>query len=166
MHGAILALSFAVSSALAAVYQNTENIVGAGFYNSFNFEAIPDPTSGRVRVATALLISLRTHFILPRNYVDQATATSANLTFASGDKFVLRADDTTVLDPSGAGRNSVRLQSKNAYSTHVAVCVDLSSAETYAHFLLISDSISPICRRGVGKKTIPQLQLLLFGLLI
>ncbi|KAJ7710329.1 glycoside hydrolase family 16 protein [Mycena rosella] len=78
MHGAVLALSFGVSSALAAVYQNTENIVGAGFYNSFNFEAIPDPTTGRV------------------NYVDQATATSANLTFASGDKFVLRADDTTV----------------------------------------------------------------------
>ncbi|KAJ7668207.1 glycoside hydrolase family 16 protein [Mycena rosella] len=103
MHGAVLALFFGVSSALAAVYQNTENIVGAGFYNSFNFEAIPDPTAGRV------------------NYVDQATATSTNLTFASGDKFVLRADDTTVLDPSSAGRNSVRLQSKNAYSTHVAV---------------------------------------------
>ncbi|KAJ7692219.1 2 beta-glucan [Mycena rosella] len=103
MHGAVLALSFGVSSALAAVYQNTENIVGPGFYNSFNFEAIPDPTTGRV------------------NYVDQATATSANLTFASGDKFVLRADDTTVLDPSSAGRDSVRLQSKSAYSTHVAV---------------------------------------------
>ncbi|KAJ7612387.1 glycoside hydrolase family 16 protein, partial [Mycena polygramma] len=98
----ILALSFA-TSAFSAIYQMSENIVGAGFYNSFNFEAIPDPTAGRV------------------NYVDQATAVAANLTFNSNNTFVLRADHSTVLDPSGAGRNSVRLRSKNAYSTHVAV---------------------------------------------
>ncbi|KAJ7450860.1 laminarinase [Mycena latifolia] len=98
-----LALSFAVSSAHGATYQMAENIVGSGFYNSFNFEAIPDPTAGRV------------------NYVDQATAMNGNLTFASGNTFILRADDTTVLDPNGAGRNSVRLSSKNTYTTHVAV---------------------------------------------
>ncbi|KAJ7859104.1 glycoside hydrolase family 16 protein [Mycena leptocephala] len=106
MPGAIrapfLALSFA-SSVLGATYQMSENIVGAGFYNSFNFEAIADPTAGRV------------------NYVDQATAVSANLTYTSADAFVLRADHTTVLDPAGAGRNSVRLSSKNAYSTHAVV---------------------------------------------
>ncbi|KAJ7111756.1 glycoside hydrolase family 16 protein [Mycena epipterygia] len=99
----LFALSFAVSSVFGATYHMAENIVGAGFYNSFDFKAISDPTGGRV------------------NYVDQATATNANLTFASGNKFVLRADDTTVLDPNGAGRNSVRLSSKNTYSTHVAV---------------------------------------------
>ncbi|KAJ7683788.1 glycoside hydrolase family 16 protein [Mycena rosella] len=103
MHSAsFLALSFA-SSALGATYQMSENIVGAGFYNSFNFETAPDPTHGRV------------------NYVDQATATNTNLTFAAGNTFVLRADDKTVLDPNGAGRNSVRISSKNAYTTHVAV---------------------------------------------
>ncbi|KAJ7111332.1 glycoside hydrolase family 16 protein [Mycena epipterygia] len=100
IHVPTLALSLAASSVLGATYQMAENIVGTGFYNSFNFEAIADPTSGRV---------------------DQATAMSANLTFASSNKFVLRADDTTVLDPNGAGRKSVRLSSKNTYSTHVAV---------------------------------------------
>ncbi|KAJ6552274.1 2 beta-glucan [Mycena vulgaris] len=102
MHAPLLALSFA-ASALGATYQMSEHIVGEAFYNSFNFEAVPDPTSGRV------------------NYVDQATAMSANLTFASGNTFILRADDKTVLDPAGAGRMSVRLSSKSAYSTHVAV---------------------------------------------
>ncbi|KAJ6513760.1 laminarinase [Mycena vitilis] len=102
IHSSILALSFA-TSAFSATYQMSENIVGAGFYKSFNFEAIPDPTAGRV------------------NYVDQATAVAANLTFNSDDTFVLRADHTAILDPSGPGRNSVRLRSKNAYSTHVAV---------------------------------------------
>lgn len=33
----------------------------------------------------------------------------------------MRADDTTVLTPSGPGRNSVRIKSNAAYTTHVAV---------------------------------------------
>ncbi|KAJ7218231.1 glycoside hydrolase family 16 protein [Mycena haematopus] len=103
IHAPLLALSFAVSSVLCGTYQNAENIVGAGFYDSFNFEAIADPTHGRV------------------NYVDQATAQSANLTFNSADTFILRTDFEAVLDPAGSGRNSVRISSKNAYSTHVAV---------------------------------------------
>ncbi|KAJ7832884.1 glycoside hydrolase family 16 protein, partial [Mycena olivaceomarginata] len=98
-----LALSWALSSVLGATYHNAEHIVGAGFYDSFNFEAIADPTSGRV------------------NYVNEATARSANLTFNTDDTFILRADHTTVLDPAGAGRDSVRIASKNAYTTHVAV---------------------------------------------
>ncbi|KAJ7349959.1 endo-beta-glucanase [Mycena albidolilacea] len=97
------ALSLAVSSVLGATYHSAEHIVGAGFYDSFNFEAIPDPTHGRV------------------NYVDEATARSTNLTFSSDDTFILRADHTTVLNPAGAGRNSVRIASKKAYSTHVSV---------------------------------------------
>ena len=58
-----------------------------------------------------------------RNYVDQATALAQNLTYASGDTLILRADDTTVLSASDPGRNSVRLQSNNVYSNHVTVCV-------------------------------------------
>jgi hypothetical protein len=61
MPGAIrapfLALSFA-SSVLGATYQMSENIVGAGFYNSFNFEAIADPTAGRVSVSPIFIPSL------------------------------------------------------------------------------------------------------------
>ncbi|KAJ7097213.1 glycoside hydrolase family 16 protein [Mycena belliarum] len=95
-----------VTSALAGSYARTEHIAGAGFYNAFEFQAIPDPTNGRV------------------NYVDQATAQRTNLTFASAspDKFVLRADASTVLSDAGAlGRNSVRIRSRNTYATHVAV---------------------------------------------
>jgi hypothetical protein len=44
----LLAASSAVSSVLGAVYRRTEHIVGRDFYNAFNFEAIPDPTHGRV----------------------------------------------------------------------------------------------------------------------
>ncbi|KAJ7500642.1 glycoside hydrolase family 16 protein [Mycena galericulata] len=100
----LLTLSSALSPVLSATYSRTENIVGTGFYNSFNFEAIPDPTAGRV------------------NYVNEATAKSLNLTYASANTFILRADDTTVIsDSSSVGRNSVRIRSNNAYTTHAAV---------------------------------------------
>ena len=60
-------------------------------------------------------------FHIPRNYVNEATAQSLNLTYANGDTFILRTDYTTVLSASGPGRNSVRIQSNAQYSTHVAV---------------------------------------------
>ncbi|KAJ7464350.1 endo-beta-glucanase [Mycena latifolia] len=100
----LLVVSATLSSALGATYSRTENIVGTGFYNAFNFEAIPDPTHGRV------------------NYVDKATAQAQNLTFASANTFILRADAKTVIsDSSSVGRNSVRIRTNNAYTTHVAV---------------------------------------------
>lgn len=43
----ILTLSYA-ALALAATYSQTENISGSGFLNAFNYEAIADPTHGRV----------------------------------------------------------------------------------------------------------------------
>jgi hypothetical protein len=69
-----------------------------------------------------LLHELPSHltFLPRRNYVDQATALAKNLTFASADTLVLRADSTTVLNPSGAGRDSVRIRSVKTYTTHVA----------------------------------------------
>lgn len=96
-------LSLHIVSALAASYTLSDNFVGSGFLSGFEHEAIADPTNGRV------------------NYVDQATALSLNLTFTSDDTFIMRADSTTTLDPSGAGRNSVRIRSLNTYTTHVAV---------------------------------------------
>ena len=70
---------------------------------------------------------------LRRNYVDQATALAQNLTYASGDTLILRADDTTVLSASGPGRNSVRLMSNNVYSTHVTVYVSCAPAKLVAY---------------------------------
>ena len=60
---------------------------------------------------------------LSRNYVDEATAQSLNLTYATSNTFIIRADDTTVLSSGGPGRNSVRIRSNNQYTTHVAVYV-------------------------------------------
>ncbi|KJA15432.1 glycoside hydrolase family 16 protein [Hypholoma sublateritium FD-334 SS-4] len=85
------------------LYHLTEKVVGRDFYSHFNWEAIEDPTHGRV------------------NYVDQSTSIQQNLTQATFHSFILRADDTTVLDPAGPGRNSVRILSKRNYTTHVAV---------------------------------------------
>ncbi|RDB18969.1 putative glycosidase C21B10.07 [Hypsizygus marmoreus] len=99
---ALALLPFVVPS-LAARYPLSDNIVGTAFLNTFDFQAIADPTHGRV------------------NYVDQATAQSQNLTFASADSFVLRTDFKTRLNPGGPGRNSVRIRSKKVYTTHVAV---------------------------------------------
>lgn len=66
-----------------------------------------------------------TEFVIPSNYVDQATAQSLGLVSVSGTTFTMRADDTTVLTPSGPGRNSVRIRSNAEYTTHVAVYVIL-----------------------------------------
>lgn len=102
--GSALALASLVKLAFTgATYSLSDEIIGAGFYDKFNFEAIPDPTHGRV------------------NYVDRQTAQDLKLTVATSDSFILRADDTTVLSPTGPGRNSVRIRSNAAYTTHVAV---------------------------------------------
>lgn len=102
-----IAIVSLASPVWSATYSRSESIVGSNFYTSFNFEAIADPTSGRV------------------NYVDMATAQADNLTFASSDTFILRTDFKTVLDPNGPGRNSVRIRTNNVYTNHVAVYVSL-----------------------------------------
>ncbi|RPD81602.1 2 beta-glucanase [Lentinus tigrinus ALCF2SS1-7] len=99
----LFTLSSLAASAWAATYPLKDSFFGEGFLSGFSHEAISDPTHGRVQ------------------YVDQATALAQNLTFASDTSLVMRADDTTVLDASGAGRNSVRIKSNNAYNTHVSV---------------------------------------------
>jgi len=99
----VVSLLIIAPSALGVLYPLSDTIVGSTFYDAFNFEAVADPSHGRV------------------TYVDQPTAQRLNLTFASSDTFILRADSTTMLTASGPGRNSVRIRSKKAYTTHVAV---------------------------------------------
>lgn len=105
MHFATIATiaSAVLPGALAATYQLTDNHVGEDFLSSFIHQAIADPTHGRV------------------NYVDQGTAVAKNLTYAHGNTLILRADATTALNPSGAGRDSVRIRSVKTYTTHVSV---------------------------------------------
>ena len=113
-------LTFAANSAFGTGYNLDNNIVGSGFYDAFVFEVIGDPTHGRV-YANSTLNHIIIHGNDVRNYVDQDTAIAQNLTYANGNTFILRADDTTVLDSSGPGRNSVRLKSVNSYVNTVLV---------------------------------------------
>jgi hypothetical protein len=46
---------------------------------------------------------------------------SNGLATESGDNFIIRVDDTNVLDLNGPGRNSVRITSNKQYDTHVSV---------------------------------------------
>jgi hypothetical protein len=50
MHLAILASALVAlaSKTLAATYSIADNVVGNGFYDAFQFQAISDPTHGRV----------------------------------------------------------------------------------------------------------------------
>jgi len=61
-----------------------------------------------------------------RNYVDSGTAARENLTYSSGDHFVVRADFKETLSDSGPGRDSVRLESNKKYTTSVVVPVFLT----------------------------------------
>lgn len=93
-----------VGLAQAVSYRRTDNVVGEEFDDFFEYQAIPDPTFGRV------------------TYVDRTTAVAQNLTFAKDNTFILRADGKQVLlDPSGPGRNSVRIRSRKTFTTHVVV---------------------------------------------
>ena len=66
---------------------------------------IPDPTTGFV------------------NYVTADVAASEGLMKTVGSQLFIGVDNNTVLDPNGPGRDSVRIQSNNAY-THALVIAD------------------------------------------
>ncbi|KAB5591106.1 Endo-1,3(4)-beta-glucanase [Ceratobasidium theobromae] len=88
-------ITTAVSLARAATYAISDTFIGPSFLTGFNHQVISVPT--------------------------HATAQNLNLTFASSDTFIMRADSTTVLSTSGPGRNSVRIVSKKQWSTHVEI---------------------------------------------
>ncbi|KAG8722106.1 hypothetical protein FRC09_006809 [Ceratobasidium sp. 395] len=82
----------------------SDSYQGKDFLESFTFEAMPDPTHGRV------------------NYVDMKTAIAHNLTQCTRQgSFIMRTDSTTVLDPNGPGRESIRLQSKKQWTNGLFV---------------------------------------------
>jgi hypothetical protein len=100
MHFTALALALLP---LAQAWILTDSYVGNDFYKYFDFQNIPDPTGGRV------------------NYVDRTTAVKDNLTYASWDTFIVRADYKKKLDPEGPGRDSVRIRSKKVWKYGVTV---------------------------------------------
>ncbi|WWD16308.1 hypothetical protein CI109_100734 [Kwoniella shandongensis] len=92
-----------ISLSHAATYNLSRSWSGSDFYDDFTFRTFDDPTHGRV------------------NYVDLNTARNNNLSFASGDTFVMRADSSHVVTPSARGRDSVRIHSKETFSDGVLV---------------------------------------------
>ncbi|KIJ63544.1 glycoside hydrolase family 16 protein [Hydnomerulius pinastri MD-312] len=70
------------ADAQGATYTLSSSLSGQAFLNAFEWQAIADPTNGRV------------------NYVSQTTAQADGLYSVSGSSVTLRADDTTVLDAS------------------------------------------------------------------
>ncbi|TFY61205.1 hypothetical protein EVJ58_g4670 [Rhodofomes roseus] len=92
-----LALLAALASVVAAqVYTLADAYVGSEFLGTWTWQTIADPTNGDV------------------NYVDLGTAVAQNLTYASLDKFVMRADSTNVVANGTRGRNSIRVLSNRA----------------------------------------------------
>lgn len=96
-----------VSPAVGVSYSQSDSYVGSEFNSGFSYQAISDPTNGRV------------------NYVDAAAATNQNLTYTSDDTFILRADYMNVLDPVGAGRDSVRIQSNKQYGSNTVMVFNM-----------------------------------------
>lgn len=96
-------LAPAVTMTLGATYQRSSQLTGQSFLDAFNFQAISDPTNGRV------------------TYVDESTAKADGLVSVANNKLTLRADYTTKLSSSDPGRKSFRIQSNSQYETHVAI---------------------------------------------
>jgi len=104
-------------------YKMTDNVVGKYFYDWFVWEnhGSKDPTHGRVSVP---FLSTWHEFMKDSrdsNYPDFETSRQLNTTYATRDTFILRADDTRVLDPKGPGRDSARIRSKKTFTKHVAM---------------------------------------------
>ncbi|KIL00724.1 glycoside hydrolase family 16 protein [Paxillus rubicundulus Ve08.2h10] len=82
---------------LTGQYVLNTSYVGSEFFEGFTWQDIDDPTHGHV------------------NYVDKETAMERNLSYATCDTFLMRADDWSVVEPNVRGRDSVRIQSNNAF---------------------------------------------------
>jgi hypothetical protein len=92
-----LCLAQGVAAAAAGIYGKHRSYVGADFFNKWDFDSSPDPTSGHVI------------------YVDQSTALSTGLANATADRVYLGAEMTS--KTGGAGRKSVRVRSKDKFDS-------------------------------------------------
>ncbi|KAJ4293241.1 hypothetical protein N0V90_008523 [Kalmusia sp. IMI 367209] len=90
-----------------AAYALQETYDASNWFSKFSVQAIGDPTHGFV------------------NYVNQATAQSKGLYKTQNNQVYIGVDSSTVLNPSGVGRDSVRIQSNRAY-THGLVIADFA----------------------------------------
>ncbi|KAL9077102.1 MAG: hypothetical protein Q9157_003472, partial [Trypethelium eluteriae] len=102
-------LALGMSLAVANAYNLVQTYNAGNWLDSFTVENIGDPTHGFV------------------NYVDEGTATSNGYISTANNQVYMGVDHTSVLNPSGTGRNSVRLSSNRAY-THYLMIADIAHA--------------------------------------
>jgi len=110
---------------------------GNDFFQSWNWETKDDPTHGRVNYvgldeARGKNLAYGNVFVFPSPdcgtfsapcvRVDSHTTGRATGLFpVDGDKFVMRADDWSIVDASARGRDSVRISSQTAYDEAILV---------------------------------------------
>ena len=121
----VLVLPFVHHALASQTHTKLVDIAGSAFYDEFTFDTAKDPTHGRVYVSISrpLPILIVYSMSLFSTYVDQHTAQEHNITHATDNSFVLRADYTTYLTPSDPGRRSARIVSRRQFTTVVAVYV-------------------------------------------
>lgn len=117
-------IASSILSTTARSYSLTDNWVGQSFYNSFSFQAIDDPTHGRVE------------------YISQATAKSLNLSYASNDHLcvdfinyyikrihgsssIMRADSNNVVNKGAKGRKAIRIESNKSFGANTVLVADI-----------------------------------------
>lgn len=84
--------------------------------------------------------------VASRNYVSQETAQATNLSYAYEDTFIMKADDQTVLTPTGPGRDAIRITSIGVYDTHVTVYASAFYQQHRLPYLpSFTDLTSPTC---------------------
>ncbi|KAH9027701.1 hypothetical protein EDB85DRAFT_98442 [Lactarius pseudohatsudake] len=84
-YAVLAALSLSLTSCAMTDFYLQDEWIGDGFFEGWRWETTNDPTHGRV------------------NFVDQAEALIKNLTYADGGKFIMRADDWSIVDPLARG---------------------------------------------------------------
>ncbi|KAF2632722.1 glycoside hydrolase family 16 protein [Macroventuria anomochaeta] len=86
-----------------AAYGLIDTYDGTNWLNMFDVQAITDPTHGFVE------------------YVNVQQAQQLGLLRAQGSQVYMGVDTTSVLNPNGPGRKSVRIQSKRAYNQALVI---------------------------------------------
>ncbi|KAG9200781.1 hypothetical protein G6514_006637 [Epicoccum nigrum] len=87
----------------AAAYGLIDTYDGTNWLNMFDVQAISDPTHGFVE------------------YVNAQQAQQLGLLKTQGSQVYMGVDTTSILNPSGSGRKSVRVQSKRAYNQALVI---------------------------------------------
>lgn len=99
--------SFITNTVALTGYQLEERYSGNNFFDAFNFFTDADPTHGFV------------------TYVSESAASEQGLISVRSNEVYMGVDSKAVLNPGGAGRHSVRIESKKTW-THGLFVADLS----------------------------------------